>query len=73
MNIEELISVLNDFRFEYCLTKKVKAEDIIVKGIYSKDNDMFILIENTITQTLETYPVKQMRQWVINAEIIKLL
>ena len=71
MNIGELISILNDFRLEYCFIKKVKAEDIIVKGIYSKDNDIFILIENTITQTLETYPIKQMRQCIINTKVIK--
>jgi hypothetical protein len=70
MNVEELISVLNDFRFEYCFTKKVKADDTIVKGIYPENNDMYIFIENKITRTLETYSVNQMRQCVANAKII---
>lgn len=73
MNIEELISVLNDFRFEYCFTKKVKADDIIVKGIYPENNDMYILIENQTTQTLETYSINQMRQCVVDAKIVKSL
>ena len=71
MNIEELASILNDFRFEYCFTKNVKAKDIIVKGMYSENDDMYILIENKATQTLETYSINQMRQCVRNAKIIK--
>lgn len=73
MNIEELASILNDFRFEYCFTKNIKAKDIIVKGIYPNNKDMYILIENKTTQTLETYSINQMRQCMINAKIIKSL
>ena len=71
MNIEELASILNDFRFEYCFIKNVKAKDIIVKGMYSENDDMYILVENKATQTLETYSINQMRQCVRNAKIIK--
>lgn len=73
MNIEELVSILNDLRFEYCFAKNVKAEDIIVKGIYPNNEDMYILIENKATQTLETCSINQMRQCVINTKIIKSL
>lgn len=70
MNIEELVSILNDFRFEYCFTKNIKADDIIIKGIYPENNDMYISIENKAARTLETYSVNQMRQCVVDAKII---
>ena len=73
MSIEELVSILNDFRFDYCFTKNVKAKNIIVKGIYSEDNDMRIVIENIMTRTLETYSINRLRQCVANTKIIKLL
>lgn len=61
MNIEELVSILNDFRFEYCFTKNIKAEDIIIKRIYSEGSNIRIVIENRIAQTLEFYSINQIR------------
>lgn len=73
MNIEELVSILSDFRFEYCFTKNVKVKSIIVKEMYSENEDIYILIENKAAQTLETYSLNQIRQCVANAKIIKSL
>ena len=70
MNIWELESILTDLRYDYCFGANINVKHIIVKEIYAKDNDMFIVIENNKTHSKATYSANLIRQHSSNAKIL---
>ena len=70
MNIWELESVLTDLRYDYCFGANTNVKHIIVKEIYAKGNDMFIVIENSKTHSKATYSANLIHQHSRNAKIL---